>query len=300
MSEIPQGLVLIDPSFVTGLLLISVTLTVIIIILIIIMAIKRYRTPLESNSIKDASNSRQPLLLMLGLSHFADILRSKDFIPEGVLERIQGKGTKKTTLRFQVPKNKKVPEIEVEHGKDPIKTREAFQNLLNLATEKVFLRGARVPILGVVSDKAVAVGLKALGAMTFYEKLEKLGSMKEKIKALKEVKVTSTKKLVSPDDPDAIPVDQEVTESYADLAEVFESLAQGVSNIDFNSIRTNFVDAAYDQTTQESISDRDQTTGRREASKGMETLKAIIPYIIVLLIAGGLSLAFVIVALKLL
>jgi hypothetical protein len=282
---VPAGLVLIDPSFVTALLILTFGLGIIITIFIIAVAISSFRTPKESKEIKHAKIHGLPLLLMVGLSHFADIFHAKDFIPEGVLEKIKGKGSKKTLLRFQLPKNQKIEEIEVASNKSTIHTREAFNNLVNMATSKLYLRHARVPIFGAVEDKAVAVGLKGLGALSFYDKLERLANLKDKIKLLKTASIEIEEEAFDKDGKPLLPTKKKVT--FNDLAEVFEDFASKVSLIDFTSIRTNFVDAIFDQTTAESISSRDETVGRREAGKGMENLKQMIPYIALLIIVIG-------------
>jgi len=284
---IPEGLVLIDPSFVDILLIAVTALAIIIIIFIIGLVISKVRTPAESNQIKEAKNRGYPLMLCVGLSHFADIFHVKDFIPEGVVQRIKGRGERRTQLRFNLAKNQKLPKLEVGPTKRFDLTREAFLNLIQLAKEKVFLRGARVPLLGAVEDKAVAVGLKALGAMAFYEKLEKLPDLKEKIELLKTITKDSEMEVEVKGEKLKIPKKIE----FSDVAEVLEGFLSKVSFIDFEAIRTNFVDAIYDQTTGESISDRDTTIGRREAGKGMDTFKQWLPFIILLIIAicGGIG-----------
>jgi hypothetical protein len=287
--SVPAGLVLIDPNFVTMLLITTFGLGIVITIFIIAVAIKSFRTPKESKEIYDAKIHGWPLLLMAGLSHFADIFHAKDFIPEGVLEKIKGRGSKKTLLRFQLPKNQKIEEIDVASNKNAIHTREAFQNLQNMATSKLYLRHARVPIFGAVEDKAVAVGLKGLGALSFYDKLEKLGNLKDKIKLLKNVSIEVEEETFTKEGESLGKIKKHV--SFNDVAEVFDDFASKVSLVDFSAIRINFVDAIYDQTTQESISDRDKTEGRREAGKGMENLKQMIPYLalLIIVIAGAIG-----------
>lgn len=294
MTTLPPGFVIIDPNFVNMLLLITTSLGITIVIIIIALAISNNRTPSESKHIKTAKVKGLPLLLNVSVGHFADILHANDFIPEGVLEKIKGKGSKKTRLRYQIPKNQNIEEIIVSHKFNPLFTREAFKNLVKLATDKVFLRSARVPILGTVEDKAVAVGLKGLGALSFYDKLEKLGSLKDKISKIRELKLTEKVTLKDPETGK----EHEATEvtTFDDVADIFSEFSKKVSTIDFDSIRTHFVDAIFDQTTGESIADRDQNIGRREAGKGMETFKQWLPFIVILLIAGGLALAFIIAA----
>lgn len=282
---VPEGLVLIEPSFVTALLILTFGLGIIITIFIIASAISNFRTPKESKEIKHAKIHGLPLLIMVGLSHFADICNAKDFIPEGVLEKIKGKGSKRTLLRFLLPKNQKMEEIDVASNKSAIYTREAFNNLVSMATSKVYLRHAHVPIFGAIEDKAVAVGLKGLGCLSFYDKLERLANLKDKIKLLK---TTSTEVEEETYDKDHNPLGKIKTKvTFNDLADIFDEFASKVSLMDFTAIRTNFVDAIFDQTTQESISDRDKTEGRREAGKGMENLKQMIPYIALLIIVIG-------------
>lgn len=293
---VPEGLVLIDPNFVTTLLIMTFGLGIVITIIIIGIAIKSFRTPKESKEIYHAKVHGLPLLLMVGLSHFADIFHAKDFIPEGVLEKIKGKASKKTLLRFQLPKNQKIEELDVDSNKNAIRTREAFENLRNLATSKVYLRNARIPIFAAVEDKAVAVGLKGLGALSFYDKLERLTTFKEKIQLLKTGTLeTDEPTYIKDNDGKLVQNGTKKTKTtFNDVAEVFEDFADKVSLIDFEVIRTKFVDAIFDQTTAESISSRDETVGRREAGKGLETFRQWLPFIAILIVVGCLGIAIII------
>jgi hypothetical protein len=248
-----MSLVTVDPAILNQTImvaLIGIIGTIMFFVLLIYVGWTRHRTPKESNDIKKCSNKGLLGLLIVGLDHFADIMAMKDFIPEGVKETEPiGKGAKKISLRYSLPKAERAPEdLTVEEGKSSEVTSKVLQTLFDLNTEKVFLRKAKIPILVGVKNSVAAVSLKFLGVQTFLSKLERIqknGTLYPQIDALKKSK------------------------NFAELGAWLEDLATGVSVIDFQQVYAKAA-SVVGQTKLDSISERDQTIGRREGKEDKE------------------------------
>lgn len=231
----------------TMLALIGVGAIIVLIILLIYVFYNRYRTPKESMDIKKASNRGQMALMVVGLDQFADIMPVKDFVPEGIKETEPiGRGAKKLSLRFSIPRAEKAPEnMDVADGKSSEVTAQVLQVLYNLNTEKSFLRKAKIPILAAVKNSAAAVSLKFLGVQSFLAKLERIqksGELYEQIKILK------------------------ASKRCHELGLWLEDLSTGISVIDFQEVYSRAA-STVGQTKLDSISERDQTIGRREGKE---------------------------------
>lgn len=234
----------------TMLALIGVGAIIFLVILMIWVGYTRYRTPKESWEIKKASNQGLLGLLVVGLDHFADFMPMRDFIPEGIKESFPlGKGAKKTTLRYSLPRAEQVPDdLPVEEGKCKETTAKVLQTLYDLNTEKVFLRKAKIPILVGVKNSVAAVSLKFLGVQSFLAKLERIqknGDLYKQIDALKNSK------------------------NFRELGLWLEDLSTGISVIDFQQVYAKAA-STVGQTKLDSISERDQTIGRREGKEDKE------------------------------
>lgn len=234
----------------TMLALVGVAAIVLLIILLIYLFYNRYRTPKEALDIKTCSNKGKMAIVVAGLDAYTDIMPVDDFIPEGVKEtRPIGKGAKKMSLRFAVPKAETAPEdLEVAEGKSKEITQKVIQALYDLNTEKVFLRKAKIPMLFATKNSVAAVSLKFLGVLTFLKKLERIqqnGVLYKQIEALKQSK------------------------NFTELGTWLSDLANTVTVVDFRQV---YIHAAsvVGQTKLDSISERDQTIGRREGKEDKE------------------------------
>jgi hypothetical protein len=223
---------------------------------------------------KSAHLKKIPLILLAGLDHFADLMPLKEFIPE-VLETIPqnkmlGKKPKRTN-RFALAQKIDVDDIDVAPDKDAEFTRKTIQALNDLATQKTFIRGVHVPILAGVKNRAIAASFPFLGALNLIRDLESILKNRKMVEAMAKSK-----------DP-----------SIRDLGEVLNRLATGVSMIDFHAVYTH-IDANWDLTIQEGISERDKTDGRLERAedkeKGTKTVLLLIFGVVGLIIAGGIVL----------
>ncbi len=246
----------------TMLAVVGVVGLILFIVLLIFVGYSRYRTPKESWDIKKASNRGLLSLLVVGLDHFADFMPMNDFIPEGVKESQPiGKGKKKTSLRYCLPRAEQVPddlEVDESAGKSREATAKVLQTLFDLNTEKVFLRKAKIPLLVGVKNSVAAVSLKFLGVQTFLSKLERIqktGDLYNQISALKESK------------------------NFKELGCWLEELATGVSVIDFQQVYARAA-STVGQTKLDSISERDQTIGRREGKEDKDKPTKTVLYLI--------------------
>lgn len=252
-------LVTIDSSILdqtTMLALVGMAAIFVVIVLLIYVFYNRYRTPKEAADVKRASNRGQMLLLLAGVDKYADTLPMHDLIPEGVKEsEPQGKGAKKVSLRYTLPKAATVPsDIEVAAGKDKAKTVKVLQAVLNANTDTVFLRKAKIPVLVGVKNSVAAVSFKFLGLQAFLSKLERIqknGDLYKQIDTLKS------------------------TKQFRELALWLEDLSTNITVIDFQQVYARAA-SIVGQTEMDSISERDQTIGRREGKedkdKGTKTL----------------------------
>ena len=185
------------------------------------------------------------LIIAASLGTFAKLLKASDFNPEGVLETIKFKNRAKnvkglrrkiyapprkidvgSATEFQqdmvfpegTPEAKKLETSELQ--------REMVQNVVNLTSQKIFLEGVGVPISVAVEDKVITAGIKGLGAMEFYRKLENIKNLSPKVKALR------------------------ASENFKEIGETLWYLGSKISLIDFDLIRQYF-DESYDQSNEE-------------------------------------------------
>jgi hypothetical protein len=238
--------------------------------LVIHLYLKYFRTTKEAKTTNDASHKGLPLMIIAGLDHFADFMKLREYIPEGVLEITPpiGKGPNSSRYRYILPQKRPVANLDVNEAKNEAKTRQVLDTLNSFNNEKVFLRGAKVPLICAVKNRALAVGFKFLGAMSFIEKMEHLDSdaLRAQVKALK------------------------ATNTFKELGQIIDDFQTGISGIDFSAVYRH-IDSSWDQTVSDSISERDQTVGRREGnqdkSKDQKT--------ILLFIMGALGMGIILV-----
>jgi hypothetical protein len=266
-------LVTIDSSVLdstTLLALVGIAFVIAFIVLLIYFLYNRFRTPKEALDIKKASNRGQMAMMVVGLDQFADIMPVKDFIPEGIKETEPiGKGAKKISLRFNVPRAERVPgDLEVADGKSREATAKVLESLYKLNTEKTFLRKAKIPFLAAVRNSVAAVSLKFLGVQVFLGKLERIqkgGTLYPQIQALK------------------------ASKSFSELGLWLEDLATGISVVDFQQVYARAA-STVGQTKLDSISERDQTIGRREGKEDKEKATKTVLYLIMGALGMGILL----------
>jgi hypothetical protein len=257
--------VVVDSSFIDGLLWAIIGMIIALVVVVIFWAITKYRTPKPSNNLTKAAHRHLPLILLMGLDHFADLYPLKDFIPE-VLESFRfGKGAKRRVFRFVLPQKVDLEDIQVQEGKDEELTRKTIRALNDLNTEKVYIRGVNSPIFVGVKNRAVAASMPFLGALNWVKDLEQISASQETIDAMKKSQNPKVR----------------------DLGSLLARMATGVSMVDFHAIYK-YVDVNWDQTIQDAISERDKTDGRLEGKedkeKGTKTVLLLAAFVVILLI----------------
>jgi hypothetical protein len=198
----------------------------------------------------------------MGLDQYADLVSIDQVTPEGLVEAKHGKGKNKTTVEYQLPENKNAQLPQVSEGKSPEKTRSIIQLLFNSVSKHPFLRGAKVPVVGLVWDKAIAVGLPGLGVLAYMQKMEKVQNFDAQIQKLKE------------------------SDDYKEVGEWLEQVKSCWSVIDFNAVRNHFP-FAWDQTRRSSQNQWHEQLGERRNKKSQESFKTMLLYLG--LFFGGLA-----------
>lgn len=232
-----------------------------VIILVAVMLVKNWLRTKEGKIIDAAKGKRAHLVIGASLGPFAKLMKCTDFNPEGILQTIRfSERWKKRSVPRKVynPPQKvtvDLEEIKNELGLPKIPTQqeieaaelthELIQNELDLNTQKVFLEGCRIPISVACEDKVVWANVKGLGAEAFYNKLEKVQKLGDKIKALQE-------------DAD-----------FKDVGDVLGSLYSKISLIDFDFIRSYFGES-YTQSNDKSQKEYHYTMGFND---GVESVK---------------------------
>lgn len=259
-------LVGVDSGFIDSLIWTIVAFVCVLIIVVVERFIHEYRTTKESKSIDKGSHSKTPLAVAVGLDAYGDIVTIDQVTPEGLVQAQHGKGKNKTTVEYQLPDGKplgaRINLVKVQDGKDQKKTNEVIQLLYESVSKHPFLRGAKVPILGMVWDKGIAAGLPGLGALSYISKMEKLQELEVKIVALKEL---------------------DKGQDFKELIEWINSVRSGWSVIDFNAVRTYFP-LAWDQTRRQSQNQWHEQLGERKSKKSQDSFKTLCLYLGVLLI----------------
>ena len=242
---------------------------VIAMIMGIAWAITKFRTPKEASSATRAAHKRLPLILLAGLDHFADLFPLREYIPEGVLETFPfGKKPNKRVYRYALPQQAPVNNIQVDQSKDEETTIRVIKALNDMNTDKVFLRGAKVPLLVGVKNRAIAASLPFLGALNWIKDLEQIAASSKVIQLMSKSK-----------DP-----------KIRDLGQLLDRMSTGVSTVDFHAIYR-YVDVNWDQTIQDAISERDKTDGRREGKEEKDKQTKTV----MLLIMGAIAFAIILV-----
>lgn len=259
--------VAVESTFIDGLIIGVGALVIMLVVFFGVWAYQNHVTPKEARETKKAKQKKWPLILTVGLSHFADLFAVSEIIAGRIMETTPiGKGLKKYSLRFQLPQKNKVDGLEVADGKDEDLTREVLQCVLNLNAEKVMLRDTRSPLFIAVQDKTIAAGIKGIGALTFINKLEKLCSVKEQVNKLAE------------------------TSGFEELGKVCQSFLEKITLVDFDAIRTHFT-LSWDQGIDEATRQYDEQIGNKKAGKGKDDFRMMCLYAGFMLIGAACLIA---------
>jgi hypothetical protein len=237
-----MSLVAVESSFIDMLIIIAGVFAIGLIVVVGLWAYSEHRIPREGKTLRKAKARKLPVILIAGLSHFADLFHVNEFIAKVMETDRIGRGRYKTRLRFQLPDKARVDSLDVEEGMDEEKTKELLNLILKHNSEQVFLRDTRTPITIAVRDLPIAAGIKGIGALTFIKKLWRVKQLEDKIKALKK------------------------SEKFKDLGDLLDEFRREVSVVDFDAIWQN-IQLSWDPTMDESISEKDQSIGAKEATK---------------------------------
>jgi hypothetical protein len=259
----------VESGFIDTLILLIVALVSILIIVAVERMVHEYRTTRDAKNVDKTSHRKSVLALATGLDNYADLVCVDQVTPEGIVQTPHGKGKNKTVTEYQLPENKIAPVPKVAEGKDPAKTRTVIQMLFNAVSKHPLLRGAKVPVVGLVWDKGIAVGLPGLGALGYIQKMEKLQDLKGQIAELK------------------------TNDKFKDLAGCVEEMAAGWSPIDFNAVR-NYFPFAWDHTRRSSQNQWHEQIGERRAKKNMTGKMEMLLYFGVF--CGGLAALIAVIA----
>jgi len=269
-------LVGVESGFVDSLIWTIVAVVCVIIVLVVERFIHEYRTTRESKNIDNGSHNKTPMTVAVGMDQYADIVTIDQVTPEGLVQAKHGKGKFKTVVEYQLPESKIAPVLKVAEGKDAAKTQEVIQLLYNSVSKHPFLRGAKVPILGLVWDKGIAAGLPGLGALSYLKKMDSLQGLGPKMQALKELDKAG---------------------DFKELIEWMDSCRAGWSVIDFNAVR-NYFPLAWDQTRRQSQNEWHEQLGERRNKKNQDSFKTLCLYLGVLLIGVAALLAVLLIFLR--
>jgi hypothetical protein len=204
--------------------------------------------------IDSVKSGHKQLLLAATPSHRANLFKVFPLVP-GVLHTAKFDGQRmkqKRKVFYEAEKNKVALEVtdltNVEGLSDEEKrqrlavTQECLDYILEQNTQKVFIEDA-VPLTLAVEDKVITTGVKGIGAMAIFEKLYKVNSLSNKIKAL------------------------EQNPSFNDVAVYLKTLASQITVIDIDLLR-NYFNSDWNQSDDESQKDLYWEMGYREKHKG--------------------------------
>ena len=131
-----------------------------------------HRYPLESKKTKRASTKNKPVIILGGDDGFADVVVGEDFVHEGILESKPITKSGEPWVGF-LPREGEIDELEVEKGKDKEATKKVIEWVGKMASRKLTLRGAKVPIWFAYRGKTVVMSLLGLVAIELVEEFEK-------------------------------------------------------------------------------------------------------------------------------
>ena len=155
-------------------------------------------TPAESKFIRAASRKKRPLEAVGGDDGYLDFVDAPFVVAEGVLESSKYGGIKETHIAA-LPRSRQFAsdEIEVATGKDKDKTVAVANWISLLASRRLMLRGAKVPIWITYRGKAILTSLYGLIALQILDGLaEKAKEFGEKFaEAFALIDVTAIKDL---------------------------------------------------------------------------------------------------------
>jgi hypothetical protein len=241
-------------------------------VVLLYLIVDKYRTPKQSKVLTTAHHRHEPLILLAGLDHFADLFNLKEFIAQVLETKLFGKGAKKRSYRFGLPQKVNVDEVNgilVASDKSERLTKQYMQALNDLNNMKITLRGINSPVFVGTKNRTIAASFPFLSALTWTKDIEALTKEPALIEAFRGHKDSRVR----------------------NVGDILYRMSIGISGVDFHAVYKN-IDINYDPTVSESISERDKTDGRLERSedkeKGNKTMLIIILGIIGIIIAGAI------------
>jgi hypothetical protein len=238
-------------------------------VLLIYFLQDKYRTPKQANNLTTAHRKHIPMILLEGLDGFTDLIPLNEFIAQVLESKPFGKGKKKHTYRFALPQKVNVDElpIDVDAEKNERLTKQVIQSLNNQNNMKINLRGIDAPFFVGSKNRAIAARFPFLTSLSLLSTLERLSKEPAAVQALK----------------------ASANAKFREIGAILETLSTGVSGVDFHAMYKE-IDINYDPTVQESISERDQTTGRLERAEDKDKPTKIVLYLIMATFGLGILL----------
>jgi hypothetical protein len=152
-----------------------------------------WRTPLESKVIKDCHLHKNTLHITEHDDGYFLFKEGKEEGPEGFVHtKPEGKHKMIWTGFFARPslndKEMQYPENASEEQKEEVDQTNKLAKLLGvMATERRYLRGAKVPCTVGYDGKAILSSVKAIAALQFLEALDRIGELPANLSAVKEI-----------------------------------------------------------------------------------------------------------------
>lgn len=131
-----------------------------------------HRYPKAAKNIKTAQLKNQALIDMASDDGYEDIVPARELIHEGILETKSLTKGSEPWVGF-LPRAVDVESLEVGSGKDKQKTAQVIEWTAKMATRKLTLRGAKVPIWHAYRGKTVVLSLFGIVAIELLEELAK-------------------------------------------------------------------------------------------------------------------------------
>lgn len=145
---------------------------------------EKWFTPQESKDLRKAFRSKMPLCVLGGDDGYADMKSAAVSGPEGILET-QSKGRTGEHYTGALPRPVQFSEddlkddVDTGGGKDLAKTVAMANYISMLASRRLILRGARIPIWFAYRGKAVLTSMYGLVALQLLEGASKIKEFKE-------------------------------------------------------------------------------------------------------------------------
>lgn len=134
---------------------------------------EKWFTPWDSKAIRTAARKKRPLEFVAGDDGYLDLIDAEKGIAEGVLETSKIAPLNKLTHIGALPRPIEFTkdQIEVDAGKDADKTVKMANFVSRMASRRLTLRGAKVPVWLVYRGKGILTSLYGLIALQIVEGL---------------------------------------------------------------------------------------------------------------------------------